>query len=114
MPGRVSQLNSLPYLPYYALSFSWWAQHNFMISLAHVPEKANSRADALSHNQLSRFFSISPQADAHPTQPLPGGLLRPQALTFSPCYRRQLPHPQPKPTGQATGITCPSAADSVS
>ncbi len=48
------------------------AQHNFTVSLAHIPGSANSRADALSRNQLSRFFSISPQADAHPTQPPPG------------------------------------------
>lgn len=47
------------------------ARHNFTLSLTHIPGKLNDRADALSRNQLTRFFSLSPQANPYPTKAPP-------------------------------------------
>ena len=49
------------------------ASANFTIFLQHIPGKENSIADALSRNQINRFFSLVPQANPNPT-PLPDGL----------------------------------------
>ena len=49
------------------------AQNNFTIALKHLPGKHNCIADALSRNQLSRFFALAPQANPEPT-PLPACL----------------------------------------
>ena len=43
------------------------ANHNFSVQLVHIPGQHNPLADALSRNLLSRFFSLAPQADLHPT-----------------------------------------------
>ena len=49
------------------------ANNNFTLALIHVPGKVNSIADALSRNQMSRFFSLAPQANRQPT-PIPFAL----------------------------------------
>ena len=49
------------------------AQNQFTVSLKHLPGKSNALADALSRNQLTRFFSLFPQANRLPT-PLPAEL----------------------------------------
>ncbi len=46
------------------------AHGNFTITMRHLPGKTNELADALSRNQLNRFFSLAPQAHPQPT-PLP-------------------------------------------
>ena len=51
------------------------ARSNFTIYLHHIPGKKNAVADALSRNQINRFFSLVPQANINPT-PLPEGLSR--------------------------------------
>ena len=43
------------------------AQHSFTVSLVHLPGQLNYIADALSRNQISRFFSLAPQANQLPT-----------------------------------------------
>ena len=43
------------------------AQDNFNISLHHLPGKSNALADALSWNQMDRFFTLAPHADPQPT-----------------------------------------------
>ena len=43
------------------------ANSNYTLALIHVPGKENSIADALSRNQMSRFFSLAPQANRQPT-----------------------------------------------
>ena len=49
------------------------AQNNFSVYFKHVPGKKNAIADSLSRNQLTRFFSLAPQAKRTPT-PLPDRL----------------------------------------
>lgn len=49
------------------------ARNNFTITMRHLPGKTNEIADALSRNQLDRFFSLAPQAQRMPT-PTPGSL----------------------------------------
>ena len=49
------------------------ANNNFTLALIHVPGKVNSIADALSRNQMSRYFSLAPQANRQPT-PIPFAL----------------------------------------
>ena len=46
------------------------ARNNFTVSLVHLPGRLNCIADALSRNQMSRFFSLAPQANQLPT-PVP-------------------------------------------
>ena len=43
------------------------AQHSFTVSLVHLTGRLNCIADALSRNQISRFFSLAPQANQLPT-----------------------------------------------
>ena len=43
------------------------AQHNFTVTLKHLPGKKNDIADALSRRQFTRFFALAPQADKRPT-----------------------------------------------
>jgi hypothetical protein len=43
------------------------AQHSFTVSKAHLPDRLNCIADALSCNQMSRFFSLAPQANQYST-----------------------------------------------
>ena len=43
------------------------ARQNFTIKLCHIPGKYNCIADALSRNQLTRFFHLAPQASPVPT-----------------------------------------------
>eukprot|EP00731_Ephydatia_muelleri_P033672 Em0035g9a len=43
------------------------ARNNFTVSLVHLPGRLNCIADALSRNQMSRFFSLAPQANQLPT-----------------------------------------------
>lgn len=43
------------------------AQHNFTVTLSHLPGRYNAIADALSRSQFTRFFALAPQADAKPT-----------------------------------------------
>ena len=49
------------------------AKHNFTLALTHIPGRENGIADALSRNQMTRFFSLAPQANRHPT-PVPDEL----------------------------------------
>ena len=49
------------------------ANNNFTLALINVPGKENSIADALLCNQMSRFFSLAPQANRQPT-PIPVAL----------------------------------------
>ena len=49
------------------------ATGNFHVTLKHLPGHSNAIADAISRRQFTRFFSLSPQADPHPT-PTPGML----------------------------------------
>ncbi|KAL5475164.1 hypothetical protein EMCRGX_G027230 [Ephydatia muelleri] len=44
------------------------ARNSFTVSLVHLPGKQNCIADALSRNQMSRFFSLAPQANQLPTE----------------------------------------------
>ena len=43
------------------------AQHNFTVTLSHLPGQHNTIADALSRCQFTRFFALAPQADPTPT-----------------------------------------------
>ena len=43
------------------------ARNNVTVSLVHLPGSLNCIADALSRNQMSRFFSLAPQPN-HPTR----------------------------------------------
>ena len=49
------------------------AHHNFAVKFLHIPGVHSPVADALSRDLLSRFFSLAPQADPHPT-PIPAKL----------------------------------------
>ncbi|KAL5515947.1 hypothetical protein EMCRGX_G001197 [Ephydatia muelleri] len=42
------------------------ARNNFTVSLVHLPGRLNCIADALSHNQMSRFFSLAPRPTSCP------------------------------------------------
>ena len=46
------------------------AKHSFIVRLVHLPGTLNRIADALSHNQLSLFSALAPQANPQPT-PVP-------------------------------------------
>ena len=41
---------------------------NFVVRASHVPGKTNSIADALSRNQVERFFRLAPRACHQPTE----------------------------------------------
>ena len=43
------------------------AQHNFTVTLRHLPGKENEVADALLRRQFTRFFALAPQVDKRPT-----------------------------------------------
>ena len=45
------------------------AQDNFNVSLRHLLGKNNALVDALSRNQMNRFFTLAPHADPQPTLP---------------------------------------------
>ena len=45
----------------------WEARFNFSHSAEHLAGKLNTAADALSHNNLSLFHSLTPQAKAAPS-----------------------------------------------
>ena len=47
------------------------ATGNFHVTIKHLPGCSNAIADAISRRQFTRFLSLSPQADPHPT-PTPG------------------------------------------
>ena len=49
------------------------ARHNFHVMICHIPGTNNSIADALSRMQLTRFRSLVPEANNHPT-PTPASL----------------------------------------
>ena len=49
------------------------ARHNFHVMICHIPGIDNSIADALSRMQLTRFRSLAPDANDHPT-PTPASL----------------------------------------
>ena len=74
------------------------AQDNFNVSLRHLPGKNNALADALSRNQMNRFFTLAPHAD-------PNQLRRP--ATASVCTHCSLAntdrnYPPPPHAGPAT------------
>ncbi len=46
------------------------AHYSIEISAVHIPGAQNNRADALSRLQISRFRSLTPDADPYPT-PVP-------------------------------------------
>ena len=48
--------------------FMFAAQHHFTITMQHLPGKTNLLADAISHKQFTKFFSLAPQAQRQPTQ----------------------------------------------
>ena len=43
------------------------ARHNFTVSMSHLPGHKNEIADALSRNNITKFFYLVPQADPIPT-----------------------------------------------
>ena len=43
------------------------ARHNFTVAMSHLPGCSNEIADALSRNNLTKFFFLIPQADGRPT-----------------------------------------------
>lgn len=43
------------------------AKNHYNILIRHIPGASNSIADALSRMQLTRFRSLAPQADPHPS-----------------------------------------------
>ena len=49
------------------------AQHNFTITMQHIPGNTNVLADAISRRQFTKFLSLAPQAQRQPTQ-IPGML----------------------------------------
>ncbi len=51
------------------------AKYRFTISATHIPGTLNCIADAISRNNVARFFSLVPQANPTPT-PVPPELLR--------------------------------------
>ena len=53
--------------------FMFAAQHNFTITMQHIPGNTNVLADAISRRQLTKFLSLAPQAQRQPTQ-IPGML----------------------------------------
>lgn len=72
--------------------FFFEAHYKFSHTAWHIPGKKNISADALSRNQMSRFFSNCPQARPEPC-PVPPALLTmlmgPINPWTSPAWRRQ-------------------------
>ena len=69
------------------------AKHDLTLTAVHVPGVSNSRADALSRNDSSRFFQISPQAQKSPTaipQQLWSLVVESEADWLSPIWRSKL------------------------
>jgi len=57
-------------------AFFLCANYSIDISAVQIPGAQNNRADALSRLQISRFRSLTPDADPHPT-PVPQIFLSP-------------------------------------